>query len=169
MAKIGPTANLPGTARRSGQSGTVLQAGNTLGEVIAVEWNVAIEQIDVVIAGAWRTEKKPGREERAGTFRFQDVDDRWALKVWRFVRARRDGDRSAANFPEFDLVTKLNDIGAPMETRWSIEGCILFEYSGGHSQDDSLIIREIPFSFREERPLQAFEYSENGQVAITAV
>lgn len=162
MATVGPTANLPGRARRSGRAGTVWENARHLGEVIAVEWNVNIQQIAVVIAGTWRNETKPGMEERAGTFRVQDVHDKWALKVWRFVRARRDGDRSAASFPEFSLVTKLDDIGAPDQTRWQLDGCQLFEYSGGHSQEDDLLIREIPFSFRDDKPLHAFEYTDDG-------
>lgn len=166
MATVGPTANLPGRARRSGRSGTVWENARHLGEVIAVEWNVNVQQISVVIAGTWRNEMKPGVEERAGTFRVQDVHDKWALKVWRFVRARRDGDRSAAAFPEFSLVTKLDDIGAPDQTRWQLDGCTLFEYSGGHSQEDDLLIREIPFSFRDDKPLHAWEYTDDG-IAVT--
>lgn len=166
MATVGPTANLPGRARRSGRAGTVWENARHLGEVIAIEWNVAIQQIPVVIAGTWRNETKPGVEERAGTFRVQDVHDKWALRVWRFVRARRDGDRSAASFPEFSVVTKLDDIGAPDQTRWQLDGCNLFEYSGGHAQEDDLLIREIPFSFRDDKPLHAFEYTDDG-IAVT--
>lgn len=166
MPTVGPTANLPGRARRSGRSGTVWENARHLGEVFAVEWNVNVEQIPVVIAGAWRNEQKPGVEERAGTFRVQDVHDKWALRVWRFIRARRDGDRSAASFPEFSIVTKLDDIGAPDQTRWQLDDCQLFQYSGGHSQEDQLLIREIPFSFRDDRPLHAFEYTDDG-IAVT--
>lgn len=166
MANPGPTANLPGRARRSGRAGTVWENARMLGEVIGVEWNVAIEQIPVVIAGAWRNENKPGIEDRTATFRVQDVHDKWALRVWRFVRARRDGDRAAAAFPEFSIVTKIDDIGAPDQTRWQLDGCQLFEYSGGHNQDDSLLLREIPCSFRDDRPLHAFEYTDDG-IAVT--
>jgi hypothetical protein len=166
MPTTGPTANLPGRARRSGRAGTVWEQARHLGEVIAVEWNVNVQQIPVVIAGAWRNETKPGVEERAGTFRVQDVHDKWALRVWRFVRARRDGDRSAAAFPVFSLVTKLDDIGAPDQTRWQLDDCQLFEYSGGHAQEDDLLIREIPFSFRDDKPLHAFEYTDDG-IAVT--
>jgi hypothetical protein len=162
MPTTGPTANLPGRARRSGRAGTVWENARHLGEVIAIEWNVNVQQIPVVIAGAWRNEQKPGVEERAGTFRVQDVHDRWSLKVYRFIRARRDGDRSAAAFPEFDLVTKIDDIGAPDQTRWQLYGCQLFQYSGGHAQEDDLLIREIPFSFRDDKPLHAFEYTDDG-------
>jgi len=165
----GPTANLPGRARRSGRAMTVWSDGRMLGEVIACEWNVNIEQIPVVISGQWRTEQKPGGEERAGTFRMQDVHDKWQLMVWRFVRARRDGDRSlSASLPEFSLVTKLDDVGAPDQTRWQLDGCTLFEYSGGGSQEDSLIVREIPFSFRDEKPLHAFEYGDSGLIITEA-
>jgi hypothetical protein len=166
MATTGPTANLPGRARRSGRAMTVWEDAKHLGEVIAVEWNVNVEQIPVVIAGTWRNEQKPGAEDRAGTFRVQDVHDRWALRVWRFIRARRDGDRSAAAFPEFSLVTKLDDIGAPDQTRWHLDGAQLFQYSGGGSQEDSVLIREIPFSFRDDWPEHAFEYTDDG-IAVT--
>lgn len=168
MATTGPTANLPGRARRSGRAGTVWENARHLGEVIAVEWNVAIQQIPVVIAGTWRNEAKPGVEERAGTFRVQDVHDKWALRVWRFVRARRDGDRAAAAFPTFNIVTKIDDIGAPDQTRWQLDDCTLFEYSGGHAQEDDLLIREIPYNFRDDRPLHAYEYTDDGIATFEA-
>lgn len=166
MPLPGPTANLPGRARRSGKAATVWENAQMLGEVIDLAWNVNIAQIAVVIAGAWRHEQKPGIEERAATFRVQDVHDKWALRVWRFMRARRDGDRSAAAMPEFSFVSKIDDIGAPMPTIWQIDGCNLFQYSGGGNQDDDLIIREIPCTFRDERPIQAYEYTDGG-IAVT--
>jgi hypothetical protein len=162
MANPGPTANLKGTARRSGRSGTVWRDGRQLGEVVSIEWGVEVEQIAVTIAGAYQDESKPGGETRRGTFRVQDVHDEWALRVWRFLDARRRGDRSAAAFPEFDIVTKLADIGAPADTRWQISGVQLFQYDGGHSQEDDLLMRDIPFTFREDRPLEAFEYTDDG-------
>lgn len=158
----GPTANLKGTARRSGRSGTVWVDGRMRGEVVAVEWGVSAEQISVTIPGRWSNENKPGGETRNGTFRYQDLDDHYRLLIYRFFKARREGDRSAAAFPEFNLITKLDDIGAPQATRWLLEGCQLFQYDGGHSQDDDLLIRDVPFSFRDDRPLDAFEYGDNG-------
>jgi hypothetical protein len=136
------------------------------GEVVQVDWNVNITQIPVVISGAWRTDQKPGGEERVGTFMVQDVDDHWALRVYRFVVARSNGDRSAAFFPEFSIITKIDDIGAPRATRWQLDGCQLFTYSGGFDQSTDLLTRQIPFSFRSERPLDAYEYVNNG-VAVT--
>lgn len=168
MTNTGPTANLPGHTRRSGRSGSVWEDGRMLGEVVHIEWNVAIQQIPVVIAGAWRTDHKPGGEERAGTFRVQDVHDHWALRVWRFLQARRNGDRSSATMPEFSIITKLDDIGAPDQTKWQLDGCQLFQFSGGHSQEEDLLVRDIPFTFRTERPLRAFEYSDNGVVVTEA-
>jgi hypothetical protein len=165
-ARPGPTSNLPGYARRSGRSGSVWEGTNHLGEVIAVQWDVNVAQIPVVIAGEWRDETKPGVETRAGTFEFQDVHDKWALRVYNFIKARRSGDRSAAYFPEFSIVTKLDDIGAPAVTRWQLDGCQLFQYSGGHSQADDLITRQVPFTFRSERPLDAFVYGDNGLQTI---
>lgn len=165
-ALTGPTANLPGYVRRSGRSGTVWEDGRALGEVLQVEWNIAIEQIPVVIPGQWKTDHKPGAEERAGTFRVQDVDDKWALRVYNFLVARREGDRSSATFPEFSIVTKLDDIGAPDESRWQLDGCQLFQFGGGFNQEDALLIRDIPFTFRSERPLHAFQYTESG-IAVT--
>jgi hypothetical protein len=158
----GPTANLKGSQRRSGRSGTVWISGRMRGEVVAVEWGVEAEQIPVAIPGKWQDEGKPGAEARRGTFRYQDVDDKWRLLVYRFFKARREGDRSAAEFPEFDIITKLDDIGAPMATRWLLEGCQFFQYDGGHSQDDNLLMRDVPFTFRADRPLDAFEYGDNG-------
>lgn len=158
----GPTANLPGYARRSGRAGTVWENGEMRGEVVQVDWNVNIAQIPVVIAGQWSTEQKPGGEDRVGTFMVQDVDDHWALRVWRFVQARKSNDRSAAAFPVFDIITKLDDIGAPQASVWQIEGCQLFTYTGGFDQSVDLLTRQIPFSFRDERPVDTFEYSDSG-------
>jgi hypothetical protein len=138
-----------------------------LGQVIQVDWNVTIQQIPVLITGAWRNENKPGVEDRVGTFVFQDVDDSFTLQVYNFVVARRTGDRSAAAFPEFSLVTLLDDIGAPAVTRWQLDGCQLFSYSGGFNQADDLITRQIPFTFRTERPLDSFVYGDSG-VQITS-
>jgi hypothetical protein len=162
----GPTGNLPASARRSGRSGTVWIDGDMRGEVVAVEWGTEAEQISVTIPGRWRNESKPGGETGTGTFRYQDLDDTWRLFVWRFFEARRRGDRSAAFFPEFDIITKLDDIGAPAVSRWVLEGCQLYRFDGGHSQDDDLLVRDVPFSYRAERPLDAFEYGDNG-IAVT--
>lgn len=163
----GPTANLPGYTRRSGRSGTVWIDGRMRGEVTQVDWNVNIAQIPVVIAGSWRNEQKPGGEDRAGTFSFQDVDDHFALLVYRFIVARRNGDRSSAYFPEFSVQTKLDDIGAPQATVWQLDGCQLFTYSGGHDQAVDLLQRQIPFSFRDERPISAYEYTDAGVSTFT--
>jgi hypothetical protein len=162
----GPTANLRGSQRRSGRAGTVWINGRMHGEVIAVEWGVEAEQIQVSIPGRWSDEAKPGAEARRGTFRYHDVDDRWRLFVYRFFKARREGDRAAAVFPEFDIITKIDDIGSPGITRWLLEGCQLFQYDGGHSQDDELLVRDVPFQFRADRPLEAFEYGDNGITVV---
>lgn len=162
----GPTANLPGYARRSGQSGTVWIDGRMRGEVQQCDWNVNIAQIPVVIAGMWRTDQKPGGEERVGTLTNQDVDDHFTLMVWQFIVARRNGDRSAAAFPSFSIQTKIDDIGAPQATVWQLDGCNLFTYSGGFDQSAALLTRQIPFNFTSERPLNAFEYVDGG-IAVT--
>jgi hypothetical protein len=164
MGYPGPTASLPGTARRSGRAGTVWDAfGNMLGEVVAIEWDVEVEQIGVSIPGTWQDENKPGAEGRRGTFRFQDVDDRWARRVWAFLRARKRGDRAtAAQFPVFDLITQIDDVGAPAPTRWALRDCNLFQYGKGHSQDDNLLLRDVPFSFRDDEPLDSYEYTAGG-------
>jgi hypothetical protein len=158
----GPTANLPGYARRSGKSGTMWINGRMRGEVQQVDWNVNVTQIPVVIAGMWRTDQKPGGEERVGTFTIQDVDDHWTLMVYNFIVARRNGDRSAAAFPTFSIQTKLDDIGAPQATVWQLDGCQLFTYSAGFDQSTDLLTRQIPFSFVSERPLDAFRYTDTG-------
>lgn len=160
----GPTANLRGSQRRSGRAGTVWIDGRMHGEVVAVEWGVEAEQIAVAIPGRWQDEAKPGAEARRGTFRYQDVDDRWRLFVYRFFQARKEGDRASAEFPEFNIITKIDDIGAPAVTRWLLEGCQLFQYDGGSSQDDDLLVRDVPFTFRDDRPLDAFVYGENGVI-----
>lgn len=161
---VGPTANLPAHARRQGRAGTVFIDGRMRGEVIALDWDVEAEQIAVLIAGGWRDETVPGAESRRGTFRFQDVDDHFALFVWRFFDARRRGDRSSAFFPEFDIIEKIDHIGSPDVTQWQLSGCQLFSYSKGFSNEDDLLTREVPFSFREDIPLRAFEYADSGIV-----
>ena len=162
----GPTGNLKGTQRRSGRAGTVWVDGNMRGEVISVEWGVEAEQIAVQVPGTWQDEMKPGAETRRGTFRYQDVDDHWRLFVWRFFEARRNGDRSAAAFPEFDIITKIDDIGSPGKSIWVLEGCQFYSYDGGHSQDDDQLNRDVQFTFRRDRPLEAFEFTNSG-IAIT--
>lgn len=158
----GPTANLKGYQRRSGRAGTVWINGKMHGEVVGLEWGREAEQIGVQIPGKWQDETKPGGETARGTFRYHDVDDRWRLFVWRFFEARRNNDRASAAFPEFDIITKIDDIGAPMATRWVLIGCQFFSYDGGHSQDDDLLTRDVAFTFRDDRPMEAFEYGDNG-------
>jgi hypothetical protein len=164
----GPTANLKARHRRSGRAGTVWIDGNMHGEVVGLEWGRETEQIAVSIPGTWQDEAKPGAETARGTFRYHDVDDRWRLFVWRFLDARRRGDRNAATFPEFDIITKIDDIGAPRASVWTLLGCQFFSFDGGHSQDDDLLVRDVAFTYREERPLDAFEYGPNGLI-LTAV
>jgi hypothetical protein len=161
----GPTANLPGTRRRSGRSGTVWINAQMRGEVVSVQWEVQVAQIAVQIPGTWQDETKPGPESRAGTFRFQDLDDKWRRYVWAFLDARRRGDRdAAAQFPEFDIITQIDDVGAPAKSRWALRGCQLFSYSGGFSQDDDLLVSDVPFTFREDGPVDSFEYTDAGVV-----
>lgn len=161
MPNVGPTANLPGTARRRGRSGTAWRDSKMLGEVTAVDWDVELEQIDVLIPGSWRNEQIAGAETRRGTYRHQDVDDRFKLEVWRYIDARRRGDRTAT-IPNFNLVTKIDDTNAPDYTQWALIGCQLFSYSGGYSNEDDLLNREVPFTFQDDKPLHAFEYAESG-------
>lgn len=167
MANPGPTATLPATARRRGRSGTAWRDAQMLGEVTAVTWDVEMAQIDVLIAGSWSNAQVAGAESRTGTFSHQDVDDRFKLEVWRYVQARRNGDRAAA-IPRFDLVTKIDEVGSPKVTRWLLSSCQLFSYSGGYSNDDDLITREVPFNFEDDRPLDAFEYVAAGIVVTQA-
>lgn len=167
MAYVGPTANLPARARRLGRGGTCYRDGRMLGEVIAVEWDVEAERIDVLIAGGWRNEQVPGAETRQGTLRMQDFDDRWRLEVWRFFKARRQGNFDV-EVPIFNIVTRLASPGAPAETRWQLTDCQLFSYSGGYSNEDDVLTRELPFSFREDDPLSAYEYGDNGIVVTEA-
>lgn len=163
MGYPGPTANLKGYNRRSGRAGTVWDAaGNMLGEVVAIEWDVEIEEVAVSIPGTWQDEGKPGAEGRRGTFRFQDVDDRWARRVWTFLQARKRGDRVAAAFPVFDIITQIDDVGAPAVTRWALRDCQLFGYGKGFSTDEDLLIRDTPFRFRDDEPLDSYEYTAGG-------
>lgn len=164
----GPTANLKAINRRSGRAGTVWIKGRMHGEVVAVEWGEEAEQIPVAIPGRWRDGVKPGAEAGRGTFRYHDIDDRWRLFVWRFFKARRERDRSSASFPLFDIVTKIDDIGAPQASVWVLKDCQFFQYDGGHSQDDALLVRDVPFIFEQADPLDAFEYGDNGIIQTKA-
>jgi len=161
----GPTANLKARNRRSGRAGTVWIDGRMHGEIASCEWDVEVEQIPVAIPGEWQDQSKPGAEARRGTFRYHDVDDRWRRYVWAWLDARRRGDRErAAEFPQFTIITLIDDIGAPAKTRWAIRGVELFSYSGGFSQDETLLVRDVAFTFTDDEPLDSFEYSDGGVV-----
>jgi hypothetical protein len=164
----GPTANLKGTQRRSGRACTVWINAQMRGEITAVQWEVQIAQIGVEIPGTWQDENKPGAESRAGTFAFQDVDDHWRRYVWAFLDARRRGDRAtAAQFPEFDIITQIDDIGAPAVSRWALRGCQLFSYSGGGGGAEDLLTSSVPFTYREDGPVDSFEYTDAGVVTFS--
>lgn len=164
----GPTGNLKAKNRRSGRAGTVWIAGKMHGEIASVEWDVEVEQIPVSIPGEWQDQMKPGAEARRGTFRYHDVDDRWRLYVYNWLKARKQGDRArAAEFPEFGIITQIDDIGAPAKTRWALYGCTLFSYSGGFSQDDALLVRDVPFTFTDDEPIDAFEYTDGGVSTVS--
>lgn len=160
------TANLPDHARRSGRAGTVWQNGDKLGEVVSIEWSVEVEQVAVPIPGSYKDGVKPGGEQLRGTFRFQDVHDRWTLMVLDFLDARRRGDRAAAAFVKFDLTTKLADIGAPHDTRYGLYGCTLFQAEGGFGIDDDLLNRDVPFAFDRVVLLSGFVYVPGGGTSI---
>lgn len=161
---IGPTSNLPAHSRRQGRGGTVTRDGKMLGEITSVDWSVAANQVNVLIAGGWRDETIPGAEARTFTLSMQDVDDRWKLEVWRFFEARRQGDFTSQP-QEFDLVTKL--VGGPSETRWALYGCKLFGYDGGYNNADDLINRALQGTFASDKPLSAYEYADGGSIVIT--
>lgn len=159
----GPTANLKGSKRRSGRAGTVWIEGKMRGEIVGITWGVEVEQIPVPIPGKWKDDTKPGAEARRGTFRYSDVDDHWRRYVWTWLQARKRGDReTASEFPEFTIVTQIDDIGAPAKTRWAIRGCQLFSYDGGYNQEDALLVRDVPFTFDDDEPLDSFEYVAGG-------
>lgn len=163
----GPTASLKARNRRLGRSGTVWSEGLMLGEVTSVEWTVEYEQIAVPIPGSFQDGIKPGAEARRGTMRIDDVDDKWRRFVWAFGEARRRGDaQTAAEFPTFNIITQISDIGTPggAKTRWALRDCQLFSYSGGFSQQDQYLQRDIPFSFESDAPIDSFEYGEGGTV-----
>lgn len=165
MAYPGPTANLKARHRRSGRAGTVWNAGKMLGEVTAIEWDTEIEQVPVTIPGRWQDGTKPGGEARRGTFRHQDIHDKWARIVWRFLKARREGDRKvAAEFPVFDLIVQIDDVGAPAKTRWLLRDCQLYSYGKGFSSEEQLLVRDVPFTFEDDEPLDSFEYTDAGVV-----
>jgi hypothetical protein len=163
----GPTASLKARNRRSGRSGTVWSEGKMLGEVSSIEWTVEVEQIAVPIPGTWQDGLKPGAEARRGTMRIDDVDDKWRRYVWEFLDARRRNDaETAAEFPAFNIITQIADIGTPggSKTRWALRDCQLFSYSGGFSQQDQYLQRDIPFSFESDAPIDSFAYAEGGIV-----
>lgn len=161
----GPTANLKARHRRSGRSGTVWVDGQMRGEIGAIEWDVEIEQVPIPIPGDWQDQIKPGAEARRGTFRYHDVDDKWRRFVWGWLQARKRNDReTAAEFPEFTILTQIDDIGAPAKTRWALYACNLYTYSGGSAQEDAYLVRDVPFTFRDDAPIDSFEYVDGGVV-----
>lgn len=163
----GPTGNLKARNRRSGRAGTVWSEGKMLGEVTSIEWSVEVEQIAIPIPGSWQDGLKPGAEARRGTMRIDDVDDKWRRYVWEFLEARKRGDRAtAAEFPSFNIITQIDDIGAPAKTRWALRDCQLFSYSGGFSQQDQYLQRDVAFSFESDAPIDSFVYGEGG-TAVT--
>jgi hypothetical protein len=163
QAYPGPKGNLKPRQRRAGRAGKVWINGRFMGDILSVQWDVEIEQIPVAMPGTWQDGTKPGAEARRGTFRFQDVDDEWRRLVWGFCQARKQGNRElAAEFPEFDVITEIDDVGAPAKTRWSLLSCQLFSYSGGFSQEDQLLVRDVPFTFEDDLPLDSFVYSDAG-------
>lgn len=167
MAFPGERANLKARHRRSGRAGTVWQNGKMLGDVTSIEWGTEVEQIPVTIPGRWSDGTKPGGEARRGTFRHQDVDDKWARIVWSFLKARREGDReAAAEFPVFDLIVQIDDVGAPAKTRWLLRECQLYAYGKGFSSEEQLLTRDVPFTFEDDEPLDSYEYAESGIVTF---
>lgn len=162
----GPTANLKGRHRRSGRSGTVWIGPNMSGEIASLAWGSTAEDIAVPIPGKWGDDSKPGGETHRGTFRYHDVDDRWRLFVYRWFKARREGDRSSAVFPTFNIVEKIDDIGAADYSQWVLVNCTIFGYDGGHDQGNNILERDVEFRYEEARPLHAFEYTNDG-VAVT--
>jgi hypothetical protein len=165
----GPTAGLKARHRRSGRSGTVWSEGKMLGEVSSIEWSVEVEQIAVPIPGSFQDGLKPGAEARRGTMRLDDVDDHWRRYVWFWLDARRRGDaETAAEFPTFNIITQIADIGTPggAKTRWALRDCQLFSYSGGFSQQDQYLQRDVAFSFESDGPIDSFEYAEGGIVTF---
>jgi hypothetical protein len=163
QAYPGPKGNLKAKQRRAGRSGTVWIDGRMMGDIVSIQWELTIEQIPVPMPGTWQDGTKPGAEARRGTFRFQDVDDEWRRMVWGFCQARRKGDRAgAAEFPSFDVISQIDDVGAPAKTRWSLLECQLYSYSGGFSQEDQLLVRDVPFTYEDDFPLDSFVYSDTG-------
>ncbi|HEX7088732.1 MAG TPA: phage tail tube protein [Longimicrobiales bacterium] len=163
----GPTANLKAHQRRSGRAGQVWIGPNMHGEIASLTWGETAENITVPIPGTWRDGSKPGGEAGRGSFRYHDVDDRWRLFVYRWFKARREGDRTSAVFPTFNIVEKIDDIGAADYSQWVLVNCTIFGYDGGHDQGNNILERDVEFQFEEARPLHAFEYTANG-VAVYA-
>lgn len=156
-----------GRAYLAGAPGTTspdlnLSAGDYLGTVTAVTWTVSSEQISVPIPGQWRTHMIAGAETRSGTMRYQDVDDRWRMVLYNFFSAR-DQDIPKQP-PRFDLLTvltggPLDASGASVNSEWVLEGCRIYGYDGGFSSTDDVIERELTFTFENERPQNAFQYT----------
>lgn len=159
------TANLPRHARRIGRSGTVWQDGQKLGEVVQIELTVELEQIAVPIPGSFQDGVIPGGHSLRGTFRHQDLHDRWALMILDFIAARISGDPSTAVLPVFSLTTKLAQVGLPI-TRYGLYDCEIFQAELGFGMEEDLLVRDVPFSCDRAVLLEGFVYSPNGQIQI---
>lgn len=155
------TANVPDSARRQGRDGTVYQGGEKLGEVTGIEWSAEIEQIPVAMPGSYQDGVLHGAVGYRGSFRYQDLHDKWALLVLDYLDARVRGDRSVPA-PIVDMFTKLSAMGAPFDTRYGLYGCQLFETGGGFSQADDLLEREVPIQIRRVKLLTGFVYGPGG-------
>lgn len=176
MANTGPS--LPPTARRLGRGGRAFVHGNGLadlglangdflGNVTAVTWSVAAEQIAVPIPGDWKTHAVAGTETRTGTLRYQDVDDGWRHLLHAWFKSRSADLPSQP--PKFDITTTLtgavqvNDQGvvSAMNSNWVLLGCQIYGYDGGFSVTEDVLEREVQFTFDEELMQNGFYYDRS--------
>lgn len=157
-----PLVNNEGLFRISGMWGEARDiAGNLLAEVTECSATAEVQRIDVPIVGTQSQQHKPGRVTREGTFRVQKIDTKWELLVYKFVSADLAARRAMRGTSEsilrpFSLFVGYDDPEALGVERWQLDGCLLWRLPLGFNIGDDIRDLEFPFTYEEERPIEAF-------------
>lgn len=157
-----PLVNNEGLFRISGMWGEARDlAGSLLAEVTECSATAERARIDVPIVGTDSQHHKPGRITREGTFRVQKIDDKWELEVYRSISASI-ADRRAARgtttplLRPFELLVGYDDPEALGESKWQLDGCLLWRLPLGFNIGDDIRDLEFPFTYEKETPLKAY-------------
>lgn len=155
--------------RYGGMYGSAWRDNVLLGEAVEVSGAVEVNRIEVPLVGQTKQGYKPGRESREGTLRIQKIDTSWELEIYKFLSqslaARRAARGTAtASLRTFDIKIEIDDPEAYGKESWQLEGCQIWRMPLGFSITDDIIDREFPLTWENERPLDAFAVTSDGQV-----